>query len=125
MMIPSILRYMNCSHCELVMADVSPSTLSVVPTQYVDSSRSFTLNYTADTSYYGTDKFGIVALDGSGAFSLAYILSISIKFRHCLNDAICKVCTGVRGNFSRLTLVLCVHIHNNSYTMYYNTRRDQ
>ncbi|KAI6655616.1 hypothetical protein LOD99_2114 [Oopsacas minuta] len=83
-------RYLNCSYCKLVVSEISPSSNPNISAQYTTSSRNFSLNYTALAYYYGTDQFGIVSLDRFGAFSLAYIIVISIRFKPCLNDATCK-----------------------------------
>ena len=90
------LRYLNCSHCELVLRNITSSEKSLIPAKYRASGLGLSLQYTAYADYYGEDQLGIVAQDSSGAYSLAYVFSISIRFRPCLHNSTCKVRVEIR-----------------------------
>ena len=73
------------------MRETNPSDSSLIPREYRSSSSSTSINYTADTGYYGTDRMGVVAVDRSGAYSVTHLFSIFVRFKPCLNNAACKV----------------------------------
>ena len=85
--------YLNCTNCEMIVEETKPANRFLVPSQYRESSRSSYILYTADLYHYGDDRFGVVAEDSLGDYSLAYIFSIVVRFKPCLNNATCNVST--------------------------------
>ncbi|KAI6660256.1 hypothetical protein LOD99_10426 [Oopsacas minuta] len=81
--------YLNCTYCELIVSEINPSDNPNIPSEYVPSSSTVSLYYTAYSDYYGPDRMGVVAEDISGAYSLAHIFSLYIRYKPCLNNATC------------------------------------
>ena len=86
-----INRYQNCSHCNITTREHTPYNGSDLPTLYRNSSSLSILTYSPKLGFYGADKLEVVAEDNQEAYSSVITVSISVRYRPCLNGGVCKV----------------------------------
>ncbi|KAI6647555.1 hypothetical protein LOD99_8732 [Oopsacas minuta] len=85
-----IFKYKNCSYCDMITREQTPSNGNKVPTEYRNTSSKSIVEYSPTKGYYGSDEIGVVAEDNNGAYSGLLFVSLSICDRPCLNGGICK-----------------------------------
>ena len=62
---------------------------------YHNSSVKSVITYSPMDSFYGEDRLEVVAEDNEKLYSQIISVSVSVRYRVCLNDGICRVCKNV------------------------------